>query len=115
MCIIIEDEEPETILGQDVLWSLRIDVDRQLEQLATRNDDAASSPVKAEHEEILEHVAAQGILLAINQLKQHWWNPTIMDYEVLLSWKGLESIETRGNLFVLLFAKCMLLHPKTGC
>ncbi|OWZ00584.1 LOW QUALITY PROTEIN: hypothetical protein PHMEG_00028190 [Phytophthora megakarya] len=38
-CLIIEGEEPEFILGQDVLLSLGIDVDRQLEQLVTRNDN----------------------------------------------------------------------------
>ncbi|OWZ01552.1 hypothetical protein PHMEG_00027032 [Phytophthora megakarya] len=38
-CLIIEGEEPEFILGQDVLLSLGIDVDRQLEQLATHNDN----------------------------------------------------------------------------
>ncbi|KAF1783342.1 hypothetical protein GQ600_14836 [Phytophthora cactorum] len=38
-CLIIEDREPEFILGQDVLLSLGIDVDRQLEQLAVRTED----------------------------------------------------------------------------
>ncbi|POM67010.1 Hypothetical protein PHPALM_17050 [Phytophthora palmivora] len=44
-------------------------------------------------EEILEHVADQGIILAINEFKQHRWNSSINDYEVLVSWTGLESIE----------------------
>ncbi|ETO85957.1 hypothetical protein F444_00449, partial [Phytophthora nicotianae P1976] len=44
-------------------------------------------------EEILEHVASQGIILAINELKKHRWNGSIKDYEVLVNWKGLESVE----------------------
>ncbi|ETP33057.1 hypothetical protein F442_18351, partial [Phytophthora nicotianae P10297] len=44
-------------------------------------------------EEILEHVAAQGIILAISELKKHRWNASISDDEVLVGWKGLESVE----------------------
>ncbi|KAE8996877.1 hypothetical protein PR002_g19194 [Phytophthora rubi] len=44
-------------------------------------------------EELLEHVAAQGILLAVDKLKAHRWNAEINDFEVLVSWKGLETIE----------------------
>ncbi|POM74034.1 Hypothetical protein PHPALM_9058 [Phytophthora palmivora] len=44
-------------------------------------------------EEILEQVAAQCIILPINEFKQHRWNSSINDYEVLESWTGLESIE----------------------
>eukprot|EP00644_Phytophthora_capsici_P018100 jgi/Phyca11/114093/e_gw1.25.540.1 len=44
-------------------------------------------------EEILEHVAAQGIVLAISKLKKHRWNTSIKDYEILVGWKGLESVE----------------------
>ncbi|OWZ09958.1 hypothetical protein PHMEG_00017261 [Phytophthora megakarya] len=42
-------------------------------------------------EEIL--VAAQGIILAISTLKKHRWNSSIKDYEILVGWKGLESVE----------------------
>ncbi|POM77265.1 Hypothetical protein PHPALM_5378 [Phytophthora palmivora] len=44
-------------------------------------------------EEILEHIASQGIVLAVNGFKNHRWNASIKDYEVLVSWKGLESVE----------------------
>lgn len=44
-------------------------------------------------EEILEHVAAQGIILSVNELKDHRWNASINDYEVLVNWRGLQSIE----------------------
>ncbi|ETL88290.1 hypothetical protein L917_12623 [Phytophthora nicotianae] len=44
-------------------------------------------------EEILEHGASQGIILAINELKKHHWNGSIKNYEILVSWKGLESVE----------------------
>ncbi|ETO66256.1 hypothetical protein F444_16505 [Phytophthora nicotianae P1976] len=49
-------------------------------------------------EEILEHVASQGIILAINELKKHRWNKSIKDYEVLVNWKGLESVEDSWEL-----------------
>ncbi|ETM42791.1 hypothetical protein L914_11617 [Phytophthora nicotianae] len=44
-------------------------------------------------EETLEHVAAQGIILAISKLKKHRWNASINDYEILAGWKGLEFVE----------------------
>ncbi|OWZ08102.1 hypothetical protein PHMEG_00019407 [Phytophthora megakarya] len=44
-------------------------------------------------EELLEHVAAQGTVLAVNELKEHRWNNTIKDYELRVNWRGLEPIE----------------------
>ncbi|OWZ05540.1 hypothetical protein PHMEG_00022354, partial [Phytophthora megakarya] len=44
-------------------------------------------------EAILEHIASWGIILAVNEFKKHRWNSSIKDYEVLVSWKGLESVE----------------------
>jgi hypothetical protein len=44
-------------------------------------------------EEILEHVAAQGIVLAIDQLLEHRYNVASNEYEILVSWRGLETIE----------------------
>ncbi|OWZ16601.1 hypothetical protein PHMEG_0009585 [Phytophthora megakarya] len=44
-------------------------------------------------EEILELISSQGIILAVNEFKKHRWNSSIKDYEVLVSWKGLESVE----------------------
>ncbi|OWZ19098.1 LOW QUALITY PROTEIN: hypothetical protein PHMEG_0006709 [Phytophthora megakarya] len=44
-------------------------------------------------EEILEHVVSQCFLWAINQLTKHRWNRYINDYENLVSWTGLESVE----------------------
>ncbi|ETI41192.1 hypothetical protein F443_13552, partial [Phytophthora nicotianae P1569] len=38
-CLVIEDDEPEFILGQDLLKALGIDIDRQLEQLVIRDTD----------------------------------------------------------------------------
>ncbi|POM77994.1 Hypothetical protein PHPALM_4542, partial [Phytophthora palmivora] len=38
-CLVIDDDEPEFILGQDLLKTLGIDVDRQLEQLVERDTD----------------------------------------------------------------------------
>ncbi|GMF48756.1 unnamed protein product [Phytophthora fragariaefolia] len=38
-CLVIDGDEPEFILGQDVLKQLGIDIDRQLEQLARHVDD----------------------------------------------------------------------------
>ncbi|EGZ13609.1 hypothetical protein PHYSODRAFT_510968 [Phytophthora sojae] len=44
-------------------------------------------------EEIREHVAAQGQILAINELLDYTWNSAKKDYDVLVGWKGLEPIE----------------------
>ncbi|KAJ8540654.1 hypothetical protein ON010_g12572 [Phytophthora cinnamomi] len=44
-------------------------------------------------EEVREHVASQGIVLAVSELKDHRWCPRKKDYEVLVAWKGLEPIE----------------------
>ncbi|KAE9070151.1 hypothetical protein PF010_g26396 [Phytophthora fragariae] len=44
-------------------------------------------------DELLEHVAAQGIILAVNELKDHRWNAAINDYEIRVSWKGMQAIE----------------------
>ncbi|KAL4093150.1 hypothetical protein PRIC1_012137 [Phytophthora ramorum] len=44
-------------------------------------------------EELLEHISAQGIVLAVEKLKEHRWNQAINDYEILVQWKGLEPIE----------------------
>lgn len=44
-------------------------------------------------EELLEHVASQGILLAVKELKEHRWNADIGDYEIRVEWKGLQTIE----------------------
>lgn len=44
-------------------------------------------------DELLEHVAAQGIILAVKELKGHKWNNATKDFDILVSWKGLQSIE----------------------
>ncbi|ETM97800.1 hypothetical protein PPTG_20044 [Phytophthora nicotianae INRA-310] len=44
-------------------------------------------------EEIRVHVAAQGQLLAVNELLDYRWNTTKKDYDILVSWKGMEPIE----------------------
>ncbi|EGZ27590.1 hypothetical protein PHYSODRAFT_473615, partial [Phytophthora sojae] len=44
-------------------------------------------------EEVRKHVATQGIVLAVSELKGHHWCPKKKDYEVLVAWKRLEPIE----------------------
>ncbi|GMF44466.1 unnamed protein product [Phytophthora fragariaefolia] len=44
-------------------------------------------------DELLEHVTSQGIVLAANELKNHRCNEDIDDFEILVVWKGLQSIE----------------------
>ena len=44
-------------------------------------------------EEIREHVAAQGIVLTVASLNEHRWNKVKRVIELLVSWKGLETIE----------------------
>ncbi|OWY95334.1 hypothetical protein PHMEG_00034688 [Phytophthora megakarya] len=44
-------------------------------------------------EELRDHVAAQGIVLSVGELKDSRWNEDTDDYEVLIGWKGLEPIE----------------------
>ncbi|KAE9044263.1 hypothetical protein PR002_g2911 [Phytophthora rubi] len=44
-------------------------------------------------DELLEHVSAQGIVLAVDKLKSHRWSDEIGDYEIQVGWKGLQSIE----------------------
>ena len=44
-------------------------------------------------EELLEHVAAQGIILCVCELIRHPWNKHNRTYEVLVGWHGLETIE----------------------
>ncbi|KAJ0400435.1 hypothetical protein ATCC90586_006519 [Pythium insidiosum] len=44
-------------------------------------------------EDILEHVAAQGIVLSVAGLRDHRWNDSKSQYELLVEWTGLEPIE----------------------
>ncbi|OWY95405.1 hypothetical protein PHMEG_00034596, partial [Phytophthora megakarya] len=44
-------------------------------------------------EELREHVAAQGIVLKVEAILEHRWNDDMKDYELRISWEGLESIE----------------------
>ncbi|GMF56816.1 unnamed protein product [Phytophthora fragariaefolia] len=44
-------------------------------------------------EEIREHIAAQGLVLSVEGLKDHVWNNDKRTYDILVSWKGLEPIE----------------------
>ncbi|ETO83927.1 hypothetical protein F444_02123 [Phytophthora nicotianae P1976] len=69
-------------------WLSRSELDAHASRLKFYADQSLNV-----NEEILEHVAAQGIILAISQLKKHRWNSTIKDYEILVGWRGLESIE----------------------
>ncbi|OWY98306.1 hypothetical protein PHMEG_00030956 [Phytophthora megakarya] len=44
-------------------------------------------------EEIREHVVAQGQVLTVEALLDYTWNAQKKDYDILVSWKGLEPIE----------------------
>ncbi|POM63007.1 hypothetical protein PHPALM_27757 [Phytophthora palmivora] len=44
-------------------------------------------------EEIHEHMAAQGIVLTVGELKERRWNSAKMCYDTLVGWKDLEPIE----------------------
>jgi transposase InsO family protein len=44
-------------------------------------------------QEIKEHVAAQGIILTVAELKGHRWNSGKRQHELHVAWKGLEPIE----------------------
>ncbi|ETO63762.1 hypothetical protein F441_23043 [Phytophthora nicotianae CJ01A1] len=48
-------------------------------------------------EEVVEHVASQGIVLAVAELKEHRWCAVKKDYELLVSWKGLKIHGNRCN------------------
>ncbi|OWY95378.1 hypothetical protein PHMEG_00034631, partial [Phytophthora megakarya] len=50
--------------------------------------DVHSSRLKFYADDSLE-----GILLAVESLKEHKWNADISDFEILVGWKGLQSIE----------------------
>ncbi|ETP28616.1 hypothetical protein F442_22109, partial [Phytophthora nicotianae P10297] len=45
------------------------------------------------NEELLEHVASQGIVLKVDGIRDHRWNDRIKDYELLMHWHGLGAIE----------------------
>ena len=44
-------------------------------------------------EELREHIASQGIVLAVEELLAHRWHSEKKDYELKVRWKGLEEIE----------------------
>ncbi|KAE9275909.1 hypothetical protein PF008_g29226 [Phytophthora fragariae] len=44
-------------------------------------------------EELREHIAAQGIVLKVEAIRQHRWNEDVHDYQLAISWEGLEAIE----------------------
>ncbi|KAE9074015.1 hypothetical protein PF006_g28617 [Phytophthora fragariae] len=50
-------------------------------------------------EEVREHIASQGIVLAVSELKEHRWCPRKNHYEILVAWKGLEPIEDSWETF----------------
>ncbi|ETI30661.1 hypothetical protein F443_22237 [Phytophthora nicotianae P1569] len=45
------------------------------------------------NEELLEHVASQGIVLKVDGIRDHRWNDRIKDYELLMHWHDLGAIE----------------------
>ncbi|KAG2770790.1 hypothetical protein PC129_g22578 [Phytophthora cactorum] len=44
-------------------------------------------------EELLDHIASQGTLLAVDAIVEHRVNPDMQAYEVKVKWLGLETIE----------------------
>ncbi|ETO60594.1 hypothetical protein F444_21235 [Phytophthora nicotianae P1976] len=44
-------------------------------------------------EEVREHVASQGIILTVAALLEHRWNSNKREFEILVSWEGLEPID----------------------
>ncbi|KAG3248581.1 hypothetical protein PI124_g6741 [Phytophthora idaei] len=44
-------------------------------------------------DELPEHISAQGIVLAVDKLKDHQWNGNIKAYEIKVRWKGLQPVE----------------------
>ena len=44
-------------------------------------------------EEVLDHVPSQGIILTVDELKDHRWNKEKKEFELLVGWRGLEPIE----------------------
>ncbi|OWZ18981.1 hypothetical protein PHMEG_0006833 [Phytophthora megakarya] len=44
-------------------------------------------------DELLDHVSSQGIVLAVDKLKDRKWNSDINGFEILIGWKGLQPIE----------------------
>ncbi|KAK1935651.1 hypothetical protein P3T76_010346 [Phytophthora citrophthora] len=44
-------------------------------------------------EEVLEHVAKQGIVLGVACFRDHRYNTTTNQWELLVSWRGLQNIE----------------------
>ncbi|KAE8969903.1 hypothetical protein PR003_g28562, partial [Phytophthora rubi] len=45
------------------------------------------------NEEILEHVSKQGIVMAVEQIREHRYNNVAQQWELLVSWRGLQYVE----------------------
>ncbi|ETO58528.1 hypothetical protein F444_23094, partial [Phytophthora nicotianae P1976] len=45
------------------------------------------------------HVTSQGVVLDVDKIKQHRWNAQRKDYELYVSWRGLEDIEDSREPF----------------
>ena len=54
-------------------------------------------------EEIREHVAAQGIILGVTEIKEHRWSKDRKCMELKVQWKGLEPIEDSWEPLASLF------------
>ncbi|ETP46055.1 hypothetical protein F442_07656, partial [Phytophthora nicotianae P10297] len=55
--LVVDVNDDEFIVGNDLLTALGIDVDRQLEQLASRGDDElAGDPIELEADDMPVHV-----------------------------------------------------------
>ncbi|OWZ00649.1 hypothetical protein PHMEG_00028115 [Phytophthora megakarya] len=67
-CLIIDHDDDEFIVGNDVLVSLGIDVDRQLEQLAGKNRNLEADPFESEEEFRPGHLNDEAIRDGIEKL-----------------------------------------------
>ncbi|GMF42547.1 unnamed protein product [Phytophthora fragariaefolia] len=55
-------------------------------------------------EVLVEHIAQQGIVLGLEAILQHRFNEVSQQYELLISWTGLESIEDSWESFAMMLA-----------
>ncbi|POM69893.1 Hypothetical protein PHPALM_13794 [Phytophthora palmivora] len=61
-------------------------------------------------EELLQHITNQGIVLDVQEIKQHRWNAARKDYELCISWRGLEEIEDSWEPFLSMRRDCETHH-----
>uniref|UniRef100_H3GKC6 Chromo domain-containing protein n=1 Tax=Phytophthora ramorum TaxID=164328 RepID=H3GKC6_PHYRM len=86
----------------NVFWARYLVTGEELDVDASRLKFFADKDLKVT-EELLEHVAAQGIILRVRELLQHRWNNQSWAYEILVGWHGLEVFEDSWEPLVRLY------------